>query len=68
MLKNNVGNLDRIIRVVLGLALIGAFFVFPDFSYRWFLLIGIIPLATALIGSCPVYTIFGLSSCPAKKP
>ncbi len=67
MFKNNVGNLDRIIRVVLGVVLIGAFFVFPDTPYRWLLLIGIIPLGTALIASCPIYSIFGLSSCPAKK-
>lgn len=67
MFKNNVGNADRIIRIILGVALLAAFFMFPDASWRWFTLIGIIPLATALLGSCPLYSIFGLSTCPMKK-
>lgn len=66
MFKNNVGSLDRIIRIILGLALIGAFFMFPESPWRMVFLIGIIPLATALISSCPIYTILGLSSCPVK--
>ncbi len=66
MLKKNVHPMERAARVVLGLALIAAFFVLPDAGYRWLLLIGIIPLVTGLAGSCPLYTVFGFSTCPTK--
>ena len=67
MLKKNAGNIDRILRVVVGAALLIAFFMIPDASYRMFLLIGIVPLATGLLGSCPLYTILGISTCPLKE-
>jgi len=67
MFKSNVGSLDRIARVVAGLVLLAMFFIYPDASWRYFTLIGIIPLATGLFGSCPLYSIFGLSTCPVKK-
>ena len=66
MLKQNEGNIDRILRVVVGLVLIALFFLKPDASYRMFLLIGIVPLATGLLGSCPIYSILGMSTCPIK--
>ncbi|HHS82110.1 MAG TPA: DUF2892 domain-containing protein [Devosia sp.] len=66
MLKNNVGSLDRILRIVLGVALLIAFFVFPDAPWRWATLIGIVPLATALMGTCPIYSVLGLSSNKSK--
>lgn len=65
--KTNVGSLDRIARVVVGLALLALFFIYPDASWRYWTLIGIIPLVTGLISSCPLYSILGLSSCPLKK-
>ncbi len=64
MLKKNMGSLDRILRAVLGIALLAGFFLLPDASYRNWLLIGIIPLATSLISSCPVYSILGIGTCP----
>ena len=67
MLKNNVGGIDRILRVILGVALIAGFFMNADASMRWLYLLGIIPLATGLLGTCPLYTILGLSTCPMKK-
>ncbi len=66
MFKNNVGNLDRILRVVLGVVLLALFFVYPDASWRWFTLIGIVPLITGLFATCPLYSIFGFSTCPIK--
>ncbi len=66
MLKKNVGTTDRVIRIVLGLALLAGFFLFPEAPYRWAFLIGIVPLSTAILSSCPLYTIFGLSTCPVK--
>lgn len=65
MLKKNVGNIDRALRFVVGAALIIAYFVMENAS-PW-LLIGIIPLATSLMSSCPAYTLLGLNTCPMKK-
>ncbi|MFN3823811.1 MAG: DUF2892 domain-containing protein [Pseudorhodobacter sp.] len=67
MLKTNVGGIDRILRVVIGLALIAGFFLNTESSYRWAYLIGIIPLATGLLQTCPLYSILGLNTCPMKK-
>lgn len=68
MFKTNVGSLDRVLRIVVGVALIAVYFLYPEASWRNWTLIGIIPLATAFMSSCPLYSIFGLSSCPLKKP
>lgn len=67
MFKNNVGGIDRILRIVLGLALLIGFFLNADASMRWLYLIGIIPLFTGIFGTCPLYSLFGFSSCPMKK-
>ena len=67
MLKTNVGGIDRILRIVVGLALIAGFFLNADASMRWLYLIGIVPLVTGLMQTCPLYSIFGLSTCPMKK-
>ncbi|WP_226553236.1 YgaP family membrane protein [Celeribacter naphthalenivorans] len=66
MLKKNVGGLDRILRIVVGLALILGFFLNADASLRWLYLIGIIPLVTGLMSSCPLYSIFGINTCKMK--
>ena len=63
MLAKNVGNIDRALRVVLGLGLLSAV-VLLESGARWLGLIGIIPLATAAMGSCPLYSLFGISTCP----
>jgi hypothetical protein len=52
---------------VLGLALVAGFFLNADASLRWLYLIGIVPLATGLVGSCPLYSIFGFSTCPTPR-
>lgn len=67
MLKTNVGGIDRILRIVVGLALIAGFFLNADASMRWLYLIGIVPLATGLMSTCPLYSILGLNTCPMKK-
>lgn len=66
MFTKNVGNFDRAARIGVGLALLIAFFMLPDMGLRWVLLIGIIPLVTGLMGSCPVYSIFGISTCKIR--
>ncbi|WP_321362888.1 DUF2892 domain-containing protein [uncultured Celeribacter sp.] len=66
MLKKNVGGIDRILRIVVGLALILGFFLNPDASMRWLYLLGIIPLATGLMQSCVLYSILGINTCKMK--
>ncbi|KAA3622730.1 MAG: DUF2892 domain-containing protein [Proteobacteria bacterium] len=56
-MKSNVGSVDRGIRIVAGLVLISLVFVGPQTPWGW---IGVIPLATALIGWCPAYTLLGI--------
>ncbi len=65
-MTKNVGTIDRIIRIVVGAALIAGFFLNPEAQYAWLYLIGIIPLATGLMSSCPVYSIFGMNTCQRK--
>jgi ABC-type polysaccharide/polyol phosphate export permease len=60
----NVGTIDRILRIVVGLILIAMVFVGPQTSWGW---IGVVPLLTALIGFCPAYRLIGLSTCSIKK-
>ncbi|HLH97254.1 MAG TPA: DUF2892 domain-containing protein [Xanthobacteraceae bacterium] len=60
----NVGTLDRVLRVLVGVALI-AFAIpigFPDTGWNWIGWIGVIPLITAAIGNCPAYSVFGFST------
>jgi hypothetical protein len=59
----NVGAVDRVIRVVAGVALIGATLYGAIGPWGW---IGIVPLATGLFRFCPVYLPFGLSTCAVK--
>jgi hypothetical protein len=63
-LPTNEHIIDRVIRVLLGIALLAMVFVGPR---TWFGLLGIIPLVTGLIGSCPIYTLLGVGTCPARK-
>ncbi|MFN7180907.1 DUF2892 domain-containing protein [Hyphomonas sp.] len=64
MFKTNEGTIDRALRVIVGLALIAIVFVGPQTPWGW---IGLVPLATGLIGWCPAYTLLGISTCPVKK-
>ena len=60
----NEHNIERAVRVLLGIGLLSLVFVGPKTLWG---LIGILPLATGLIGSCPLYTVLGISTCPMKK-
>jgi hypothetical protein len=62
----NVGGIDRIVRIVAGLALIGWELsgTSPISPWTW---IGVVPLATGVIGWCPPYAIFGMSTCKVKS-
>ncbi|NOX74332.1 MAG: DUF2892 domain-containing protein [Alphaproteobacteria bacterium] len=67
MFKKNVGTLDRIVRIIVGIALIAAYFLYPELSWGIALLVvGIIVTATGLISSCLLYTILGLRTSPKE--
>ncbi len=61
-MERNEGNVDRVVRIVLGLALLSLVFVGPQTLLG---LVGLVPLATGLAGYCPLYRLVGLSTCPA---
>jgi hypothetical protein len=58
-MKKNVGQIDRVIRVVVGLAILGAGYYFKS----WWGIVGFGPLLTAWFGYCPGYLPFGISTC-----
>lgn len=60
----NAGTLDRTIRIALGIALIALAFVGPRSPFGF---IGVVPLLTGLVGFCPLYRLFGLSTCPVPR-
>jgi hypothetical protein len=61
-MPTNVGPFDRIVRVVVGLALLSLIFAAEGVA-RWFGLIGLMPLVTAAVGWCPVYTPLRVNTC-----
>lgn len=63
-MTKNMGTADRTIRVIIGLVLLSLVFVGPQTAWGF---IGIIPLATAAIGNCPLYSILGIKTCPVDK-
>ncbi len=65
-MKKNVGGIDRILRILLGLALL-SLLILLDGPSRWWGLLGLVPLGTALLSYCPLYPIFGFNTCPLKK-
>jgi hypothetical protein len=60
----NMGSIDRGVRAVLGVVLILLVFMGPQTPWGW---IGIIPLATALVGWCPLYSLIGMNTCGGQK-
>ncbi len=62
IMKLNVGGIDKILRIVAGLAIIG----WGAMTQNWWGAVGIVPLATALINFCPLYPLLGINTC--KKP
>ena len=66
-MTTNMGGIDRGLRIVVGLALLWYALLAPATGYNWIGWIGVVPLITALIGNCPLYSILGVSTCPVKK-
>lgn len=56
----NVGTVDRVLRIVVGLALISLVFIGPQTPWGW---IGVVPLLTAFVGYCPAYSLLGIRTC-----
>ncbi|MBI5784445.1 MAG: DUF2892 domain-containing protein [Rhodocyclales bacterium] len=63
-MKLNVGGIDKALRIVAGLVLIGLAIAGIGAPWTW---IGIVPLATGVIGFCPFYPLLGMNTCPAKR-
>ena len=59
MFKTNVGSTDRILRILVGIGLLAIVFVGPKTPWGW---LGLVPLLTGLMSSCPLYSILGWSS------
>ena len=68
-MTKNIGSIDRVVRFFVGLVLIAyALRIgFPETGWNAAGWIGVVPLLTAFVGSCPLYTIFGLSTCPRAR-
>ena len=64
VMNKNIGNIERIIRVTAGLAILTLFFIGPQSLWG---LLGILPLATGLAGWCPPYAMLGFSTCKVQK-
>lgn len=64
MLRANEGRVDRLIRVLVGLALIALVFVGPKTAWGW---LGLIPLLTGLVGFCPLYRMLGIDTCSVRR-
>ncbi|MDI3335952.1 DUF2892 domain-containing protein [Defluviimonas aestuarii] len=68
MFKTNVGGIDRVIRILLGLALLAWWYFAPGMGLRWLpLVLGIVALGTGLMSTCPLYSLLGINTCPLKK-
>lgn len=64
MFSTNMGGMDRLLRAVLGVLLLAfAAFGVPATDFNWIGWIGIVPLATAALGWCPLYVPFGIKTC-----
>jgi hypothetical protein len=63
MFKTNVGGIDRILRIVGGIVLIALTLMGTIGAWGW---IGLVPLATGLFSTCPVYSLLGFNTCPVS--
>lgn len=68
MFTQNVGGLDKILRITAGVALLAFAVLAPEGTpFKLLGFIGIVPLVTGLVGFCPLYPLLGLSTCPLKR-
>lgn len=60
----NEGAVDRVIRVIAGLAILSLVFIGPKTPWAWF---GLVPLLTGVVGFCPLYALVGLNTCGVRR-
>jgi hypothetical protein len=66
VMTTNVGGIDRILRIVVGIAVLALFFVLEG-NARYWALVGLVPLFTGLFRTCPLYSVIGVNTCPMKQ-
>ena len=59
-MKQNIHNIERVVRVVIGAAIVSLVFIGPQSPWGW---LGLVPLATGLLGWCPPYALLGINTC-----
>lgn len=64
MFSKNIGSVERVLRILVGLVILSLVFIGPQSLWG---LVGLVPLATGLLGWCPPYAILGINTCSAKK-
>jgi len=62
-MKKNVGSMDKILRIIIGIGIMAVGY----FNSSWLGLLGLIPLGTAFLGTCPAYLPFGINTCKTEK-
>lgn len=65
-MTTNVGGIDRVLRIVVGIAVLALFFVLEG-NARYWALVGLVPLFTGLFRTCPLYSVIGVNTCPMKR-
>lgn len=65
-MKANVGSVDRVLRVILGVILLSMLVWAPE-PWRYVGLVGVVPIVTALISFCPLYALLGMNTCPMRR-
>ena len=62
-MTRNEGQIDRALRIVAGIAILSLMFIGPKSNWA---LLGLVPLLTGLVGTCPVYSLLGINTCPHR--
>ncbi len=65
-MEKNIGNVDKVVRIIIGVALLSLVFLVEG-NARWWGLIGIAPILTVVMGWCPGYSLIGISTCKPRK-
>lgn len=65
LFARNEGTVDRVLRVLIGAAVLSLAFVGPKTPWAY---IGVLPIITGLAGRCPAYSLLGINTCPMKRP
>jgi hypothetical protein len=66
VMTTNVGGIDRVLRILVGIAVLALFFVLEG-NARYWALVGLVPLFTGVFQTCPLYSVIGVNTCPMKK-